>query len=308
MTQFTIQPRGPFSLAAARRFLVGFAPAGFTGGDPESVRFTFVTDAAFTPGGDPRAVAVVVREDEDQLVCTVAGHDDETDLAVVQAQIERILSLDIDGSDFSDIGARDKVIRRLQARYPGLRPVLFSSPYEAAAWTLIGRRIRVSQAVRIKNRLSQDLGEAVELDGAVEYAFPWPTRLASLEAFPGLPEAKIASLRELGERASSGLLDAAHLRSLPFARAMKLLQDELSGVGPYSAELILLRGAGISDRLPVHEPRLGNAIAHAYGLRQPPLPDEVTLMGKAWRPYRTWIAFLLRASHAEVAPDADDEG
>jgi DNA-3-methyladenine glycosylase II len=294
-------------LAASRRFLEGFSPAALTGDDTDAVRFAFVTDAAFTPGGDQRAVAVAVREDEDHLVCTVAGHDDETDLAVVQTQVERMLSLDIDGSEFPAVGARDKVIRRLQSRFPGLRPVLFSSPYEAAAWTLIGRRIRIDQAARIKSRLSQDLGEAVEIDGVVDYAFPWPHRLASLEGFPGLPEAKIASLQALGERASTGILDATYLRKLKYAEAITLLQEELPGVGPFSAELILLRGAGISDRLPVHEPRLGKAIAYAYGLRQPPLPEEVTLMGKAWRPYRTWVAFLLRAAHAEVAPEADDE-
>jgi DNA-3-methyladenine glycosylase II len=248
-----------------------------------------------------------VREDEDHLVCTVAGHDDETDLAVVQAQVERILSLDIDGSEFPAVGIRDKVIGRLQARHSGLRPVLFWSPYEAAAWTLIGRRIQPKQAVQIKSRLSRDLGEVVEIDGVAKNAFPWPHRLASLEAFPGLPEAKIASLRALGERASTGILDATYLRSLKYSEAMALLQTELPGVGPFSAELILLRGAGIADRLPVHESRLGDAIAQAYGLRQPPLPEEIALMGKSWRPYRTWVAFLLRASRRKGTSDEDEE-
>jgi DNA-3-methyladenine glycosylase II len=175
-----------------------------------------------------------------------------------------------------------------------LRPVLFWSPYEAAAWTLIGRRATMTQAARIKTRLARELGEAVEIDGSVVHAFPGPHRLASLDAFPGLSDLKVGYLRDLGERASSGVLDAAYLRSLPYGRAMTVLQDQVSGIGPFSAELILLRGAGVADRLPIHEPRLGKAVALAYGLAQPPTTEKLETMGKAWRPYRTWVALLLR--------------
>ena len=48
----------------------------------------------------------------------------------------RILSLDHSGSEFEQVGERDPVIGRLQARFPGLRPVLFNSPKYAR-----GRRI-----------------------------------------------------------------------------------------------------------------------------------------------------------------------
>jgi hypothetical protein len=50
-------------------------------------------------------------------------------------------------SNFLEVGERDRVVARLQRSYRGLRPVLFWSPYEAAAWTIIGHRIRISQAL-----------------------------------------------------------------------------------------------------------------------------------------------------------------
>ena len=60
-------------------------------------------------------------------------------------------ALDVDGTGFAALGERDRVVRALQRRFPGLRPVLFYTPYEAAAWAIIGQRIRMTQAATIKS-------------------------------------------------------------------------------------------------------------------------------------------------------------
>src|SRR6202020_2526514 len=79
----------------------------------------------------------------------------------VRAQVDRILSLDVDGSACPAGGERAPVVAGLQRRYPGLRPIGFWSPYEAAAWAVIGQRIRIVQAAAIKSRLAEHLGEPV---------------------------------------------------------------------------------------------------------------------------------------------------
>ena len=56
---------------------------------------------------------------------------------------------------------------RLQAEHPGLRPVLFHSPYEAAAWSIISARRTARQAAEVRRRLSEELGRSFELDGAM---------------------------------------------------------------------------------------------------------------------------------------------
>ncbi len=263
--RFELRPHGPYSLAASTRFLEGFAPAAYAERG-EELRLAFVADPAFVPGGEERVAGVALRADGDVVVGEVAG---DADPAAVGRQVERILSLDIDGSGFPAVGERDPVVGRLQARYPGLRPVLFLSPYEAAAWALIGNRIRITQAAAIKARMALDLGTAVSVGERVEHAFPGPARLAELQDFPGLSERKVAYLRELGRSARSGLLDAVSLRRVPVADTLARLTG-LPGIGPFGAELILLRGAGEPDHLPVNEPRLGRAVALAYRLARPP--------------------------------------
>lgn len=283
MGRFELHPQGLYALAASARFLEGFVPASYDGAASGHLHLAFVAD-------DGAMAGVCVHEEGGGVVGEVIG---DADAGVVRAQVARILSLDLDGGGFPKVGKRDPVIGRLQARYPGLRPVLFYSPYEAAAWALIGHRIRIAQAAGIKARMAQELGPAVVLHGERLHAFPGPARLADLDAVPGLTAQKVDRLRSLGRAAAGGALDAIHVRALPAEKAIARLK-ELPGIGDFSAQLILLRGAGEPDHLPTAEPRLGRAVARAYGLDHQPSEAELAGIADAWRPYRTWATLLLR--------------
>ena len=284
MTRFELVPRGPFSLAASAAFLEGFAPAAHRGAEPGHLHLAFV------PDGEEAAAGVCLRQPDTNVVGEAFG---DADPAAVRDQVARILSLDVDGSGFPEVGRRDQVVGELQDRWPGLRPVGFFSPYEAAAWTLMVQRIRIVQAARIKDRMAAELGQAVDVHGDLRHAFPGPARLADLDGFPGLTARKVGYLQSLGRAAMAGRLDTARLRALPREQALAWLK-ELDGVGDFSAELVLLRGAGDPDHLPVHEPLLRRAVALAYDLDGPPDEAYLAELAEAWRPYRTWVVLLLR--------------
>jgi DNA-3-methyladenine glycosylase II len=127
----------------------------------------------------------------------------------------------------------------------------------------------------------------------VVYAFPTPHRLTRLGAFPGLSGRKPEWLRSVAAAALAGRLDAARLRAQPRDQALAQLK-QLPGIGDFSAELVLLRGAGDPDCIPRHEPRFARAVALAYNLPQPPSGDQLQRISENWRPYRTWVTLLLR--------------
>jgi DNA-3-methyladenine glycosylase II len=289
METFTLVPRGPFSLAAGISFLEGFTPAAYSG--PQDA----VLDLAFPVEGSWQTAGVRVRQDGDLVTAVIVSPPSPAaDLvAAVRRQVERILSLDVDGSGFPAVGDRDPVVGRLQRRFPGLRPIGFWSPYEAAAWTIIGHRIRIRQAAVIKARMARQLGEPVAFGDRVVHAFPAPARLASLESFPGLAGRKPEWLRSVAHAALDGELDTARLRGLPREIALKELK-KLPGVGDFSSGLILLRGAGDPDAVAYNEPRLARAVADAYGLPGPAAPEQIAEISEKWRPYRTWVTLLLR--------------
>jgi DNA-3-methyladenine glycosylase II len=246
--------------------------------------------------GDGRTAGVRVREHAHGVTAEIVSPATPAPglAAAIRSQVTRILSLDVDGSGFPAVGDRDPVVAGLQRRYPGLRPIGFWSPYEAAAWAVIGQRIRIRQATAIKSRMARELGEPVSFGERVVHAFPSPQRLAGLDGFAGLSGRKPEWLRSIARAALDGHLDAARLRALPYEEALAEL-TRLPGIGDFSAELILLRGAGDPDRIPLHEGRLPRAVALAYGLPEPPSAEELQRLSQSWQPYRTWVTLLLRA-------------
>ena len=92
--------------------------------------------------------------------------------------------------------------------------------------------------------------------------------VAELEGFAGLPERKLATLRALAQAAAQGALDGERLRAMGGEAAVEELQ-RLPGVGPFTAQGIVVRGAGEPDYLATAEPRMAHAAALAYGLDEP---------------------------------------
>jgi len=296
MTPFEIHPEGRFSLAAAQRFLGGFTPAGGTFADQgERLSMAFPVDGWGTSTG------VVVWQDGPVIRGeAVVPEGSVVDPEVVRRQVARTFSLDHDGRGWDEVGRRDPVIGRLQVEFDHLRPVCFYSPYEAAVQAVIGQRISMRMAARAKLALAERLGAEVEAGGQRMRAFPVPQRLVALDEAPGLPAEKVLRLRGVAEAAIDGRLDAARLRAQPFDDALASLRT-IRGIGEWSSQHVLLRGAGVADAVPLADPRTRVAIRAAYDLPAEPTDDELTAIADAWRPFRMWGFVLVRLWHGRTA-------
>lgn len=161
------------------------------------------------------------------------------DLDAAAAQVRRFLSPDVDARDWPDVAGRDPVITDAQTRLPGLRPCGFHSPYEAAAWSVLSQRIRIVQAARLRDDVVARHGDAG--------AFPAPQVLRALDL--DLPGRKAEYLQAVAEAALDGALDSAALRSVDPGRAVEAVQ-QVKGLRPFAAELVVLRGANAPDAYP----------------------------------------------------------
>jgi len=286
----TLTPRGPFSLRAAAEF-------GFGGNDGRPPPFDGLMRLAFPlDGGRGYAGVVAAQPDPDGPVeCEVRlAEATGGDLALVERQLARVLSLDHDGEEFLAVGARDAVIGELQHRHPGQRPVLFHSPYEAAAWAIISARRPAAQAARVRHALALRLGARFELAGAELAAFPQPERLLVASEDDGLHAEKVERLHAVAHAALAGALDPDRMQALGPDAAWAAVQ-ELRGIGPFYAGLVVLRAGGFADAgLLIAEPRVLAHAARFYGLAAPPSLEAFQRMALAWRPYRTWTTVLIR--------------
>lgn len=267
--EIAVEVLGPWSLATSRAFWEGFAPAALPARDDHQLATVFLVEA------DWSRVEVSVGQHDGTAEIRVIG---DGDLDAAAAQVVRFLSLDVDGRGWPAVAGRDPVIATAQAQFPGLRPCGFHSPYEAAAWAVLSQRVRVVQATSLRAQLVARHGE--------RGAFPTPQALRVLEL--DLPGRKSEYLHAVAAAALEGRLDGAALRSMSTDQALATVQ-EVPGLGPFAAELVVIRGANAPDVLPRHEGRLLAEIAERYGADSSP-----TQVSEVWRPFRSWAAVHLR--------------
>jgi DNA-3-methyladenine glycosylase II len=243
-------------------------------------------------GADSSAAVELTQRPDGALVGQTDAPASQLDAIVRQAS--RSLSVDHDGTGWPAVGKRDPVIGRLQEEFRFLRPVCFYSAYEAATSFVIGQRIAMRQSARIKERLREDFGDRPTVGGKEYPAFPRPQRLLEIDEIRGVSAPKVTWLHGIARAALDGRLDTGALRSTPYEEALAALR-RLPGVGPWTAEAILLRGCGIADELPETDEVTPRAVAHLYG-RDKVSTADVKEMAEAWRPYRMWAVLLLRVA------------
>jgi DNA-3-methyladenine glycosylase II len=291
ITQFFITPEGPFSLAAAAGF--GFGPNTGRPVTAEASEADATMNLAFVTDDFRSHAFVVVRQGADGRVTGTIDSDAEP--AAVERQVARILSLDSSGVEWAAVGEKDPVLGAMQRAHPGLRPVLFHSPYEAAGWSIISARRQRAQGVVVRNRIANLLGRVYGEGRDQLFAFPTPERLLELRDVQGLEETKVHRLHAVARAALDGELDPALLRRMPTDDALAQIQ-KLPGIGPTYSTLILLRATGATDAMTGFEPRLPTYLAHFYGLPAPATPEQATEIMNGWRPFRTWSAVLTRVA------------
>lgn len=291
---FDLAASGPFDFIQSVYFWQGFTLANAGEGAHESS-----IDLAFVPFGNAHAVGVRATGIPGGLHAEIYGEAPDR----IEQDVARIFSLDVDGSGFDEMAGRNPELERLLDFFPGSRPVLFPTPYEAAAWAIISQRVRMTQAAKVKANLERELGELVRFPDNELHAFPAPGVLRTLGPFPGLMATKVERLHGLAD-AANDLLDPARLRALSSEEADETVR-QIPGIGGFSAELILLRGVGFPDQLPLTGQHLGEGIARLYRLNSLPSDAQVREIAENWRPFRGWIAFLLhRLSREEIPLEA----
>ncbi|MGA1554445.1 MAG: AlkA N-terminal domain-containing protein [Ilumatobacteraceae bacterium] len=203
---------------------------------------------------------------------------DWRDLAPAVERVRRWLDLDADPVAIDAALSSDPVLTSSVGRCPGLRSPGSVDPFEAAIRTVIGQQVSVVGAATVTGRIVAALGEPLSFDHPrLDRVFPTPERLAAVDPVTlPLPRQRAATVCRVAQAVVDGRVDLDR-----WADRREVLRSlgSVVGVGPWTVDLVAMRGLGDPDVFPVGDLVLRRGVERIApgGLD----PDR-------WRPWRSY--------------------
>lgn len=238
--------------------------------------------------GDPEAPLLVVSN-------LTGGRVTAAERASIEAQLERLLGIDVDLTQFYDLADRDPRLGRLADRMRGVKPPRFTSLFEAFVNAIANQQLSLEVGIELLNRFTEAFGKRPADDHDL-VAFPdaesiLDVSIADFRAL-GFSTRKAEYLLSCAHAVATGTIDEATLKTMDRASAIEAL-TALRGIGRWSAEYVLLRGLGRTDVFPADDVGARNKLERFFQLPAPPSRGEILRLLEPWAPVAGMIYFHL---------------
>jgi len=247
------------------------------------------------------AVNQVRHGDHPQVEITLSARAPHEVKKQAAATIARMLGLEHDLSDFYRVASKDKILGPLVERLRGMKPVRFPTFFEAFANAIACQLVSLSAGMHVLNRIAEAYGETRRAAGATMHSFATASNIAradreSLRVL-GLSRQKADYLIDLARLAiDPSNRDFDYLTTLDDAAAIARLL-EIRGVGRWTAEYVLLRGAGRIKIFPGDDVGGRNALFKWLGATDQPNYNSVRRLLGRWHPYAGLVYLHLLVDH-----------
>jgi AraC family transcriptional regulator, regulatory protein of adaptative response / DNA-3-methyladenine glycosylase II len=217
------------------------------------------------------------------VLCRVRLHDTR-DLVAVVARVRRLLDLDADPVAVDALLGADPALAPSVRKRAGLRSPGSVDGFEMTMRTIVGQQISVRGARTVLGRIVAAHGR-VAFDGEPWRLFPTADEVAALdpESLP-MPKARARSVL-----ATAAAFAAGSIRLDPGVERVDVRAALLAlpGIGPWSADYLLMRAAGDPDVL----------LTTDLGVRRSAddLGLDLTGGGPEWAPWRSYATYHLWA-------------
>lgn len=201
-------------------------------------------------------------------------------LLPVKARLRALFDLDAHPAAVAAHLERDRRLRPLVRRHPGLRlPGAFDG-FEVAVRAILGQQVSVKGASTLAGRLAEALGTPIRTPhGDLRFTFPEARTVARSAFSIGVPKARADAIRAL-----AGAVEREEVVLAPHGDAERAIARlrALPGIGPWTAQYVAMRALHWPDAYPE-----GDLVLRREA------PDF-----ESWRPWRAYGAMHVWRHHA----------
>ncbi|KRF07148.1 DNA-3-methyladenine glycosylase [Paenibacillus sp. Soil766] len=249
--------------------------------------------------GDNLALIAVHSEDDVVLHIQIIHYTGASLTSTVRENIARYVWEWFDlGTDLTSLyEMKDPILRQVTEEFRGLRLMGIPDLFEAMSWGIIGQQINLAFAYTLKRRLVETFGTSLEWEGRTFWAFPTPERIAALTT------EDLTALQFTGKKAeyligvanlmAQGALSKAGLLAMSDFLAMEKELLRIRGIGPWTANYVLMRCLRNPAAFPLADVGLHNALKHVLGLEAKPSLEEIRQLAEGWRGWEAYATFYL---------------
>lgn len=242
-----LRPRPPFRLDLTAWALRRRAQNAIDTWDGRTYR------RALLIGRRPVVIAVTQRggADAPRLEAVVGGRRLAASAeAIVTDALARLLGLDLDLCGFYARAAADPVLAPLVARYRGVKPPRFPTLFECLLNAIACQQLSLDAGLTVLTRLAE-AAAAPAATGLHPCPSPLDVMRLSVPELRrlGFSERKGRTILHLARAAAGGELELERFEPLDDGEVVRRLVA-YPGIGPWSADYVLLRGLGRLDVFP----------------------------------------------------------
>ncbi|MEE3806495.1 DNA-3-methyladenine glycosylase [Lysinibacillus fusiformis] len=210
--------------------------------------------------------------------------------------IHEWFDLDNDLTSFYEMAKADPLLKIPVQKFYGLRVIGIPDLFEALCWGVLGQQINLAFAYTLKRQFVEKFGDFIEWNGKKYWVFPSYERIAQLTpadlANIKMTVKKSEYIIGIAKLMASGELSREKLMEMDFKDAEKSLM-KIRGVGPWTANYVLMRCLRFQTAFPIDDVGLINSIKLLQNMNRKPTKDEIMELSIPWKNWESYATFYL---------------
>jgi DNA-3-methyladenine glycosylase II len=252
-----------------------------------------------TVGETSHLVQIYVNEHNQMVVRFIQGSipREQSKQEEVIKFVRDWFDLDRDLTAFYILANEDPLLKVPVQKFYGLRVIGVPDLFEAFCWGILGQQINLAYAYTLKKQFVEKYGESIEWNGKRYWIFPSFEQIAKLSP-EDLSDIKMTIKKSeyiigIAKLMKNRELSKEKLLEMPSLKEAEKSLIKIRGIGPWTANYVLMRCLRFTSAYPIDDVGLHNAIKFLTGSDQKPTKQELLNLSLRWENWQAYATFYL---------------